>query len=61
MWFGAALPDLTMVTRVREPQWVYNYLKTFYVDENRPLGVNSARANGMPNALLTRCVARCVH
>ena len=36
-WFGAAPPDLTMVTRVREPDWVYNYLKTFYVDENLSL------------------------
>lgn len=53
-WFGAAPPDLTMVTRVREPQWVYNYLKTFYVDETRPLGVNNKVFNnvGMPNALL---------
>ena len=53
-WFGAAPPDLTMVTRVREPHWVYNYLKTFYADENRPLGVNNkVFANvGMPNVLL---------
>ncbi len=53
-WFGAAPPDLTMVTRVREPAWVYNYLKTFYVDESRPLGVNNkVFANvGMPNVLL---------
>ena len=53
-WFGAAPPDLTMVTRVREPDWVYNYLKTFYVDDTRPLGVNNkVFANvGMPNVLL---------
>lgn len=40
-WFGAPPPDLTMVTRVRSPEWVYNYLKTFYVDPSRPLGVNN--------------------
>lgn len=40
-WFGAAPPDLTMVTRVRSPKWVYNFLKTFYVDTSRPLGVNN--------------------
>lgn len=40
-WFGAAPPDLTMVTRVRSPEWVYNFLKTFYVDESRPFGVNN--------------------
>ena len=40
-WFGAAPPDLTMVTRVRSPEWVYNFLKTFYADESRPFGVNN--------------------
>lgn len=40
-WFGAAPPDLTMVTRVRSPKWVYNFLKTFYADESRPYGVNN--------------------
>ncbi len=53
-WFGAAPPDLTMVARVRGTEWIYNYLKTFYVDDNRPLGVNNkVFANvGMPNVLL---------
>ena len=40
-WFGGPAPDLTMVTRARSPEWVYNYLKTFYVDESRPFGVNN--------------------
>lgn len=53
-WFGAKTPDLTMVTRVRDAEWVYNYLKTFYVDEERPLGVNNKVFPnvGMPHALL---------
>lgn len=53
-WFGAPPPDLTMVTRVRGPEWVYNYLKTFYVDESRPFGVNNKVFPnvGMPHALL---------
>ena len=53
-WFGAAPPDLTMVAKVRGPEWVYNYLRTFYVDENRPLGVNNKVFPnvGMPHALL---------
>ena len=53
-WFGAPPPDLTMVARVRGPEWLYNYLKTFYVDESRPFGVNNkVFANvGMPHALL---------
>lgn len=40
-WFGIAPPDLTMVTRVRSPKWVYNFLKTFYKDDSRPYGVNN--------------------
>ncbi len=53
-WFGAAPPDLTMVTRVRSPKWVYNFLKTFYVDESRPFGVNNKVFPnvGMPHVLL---------
>ena len=53
-WFGAPPPDLTMVTRVRSPEWVYTYLKTFYLDPSRPLGVNNeVLANaGMPHALI---------
>ena len=53
-WFGAPPPDLTMVTRVRNPEWVYNYLKTFYADEERPFGVNNKVFEnvGMPNVLL---------
>lgn len=53
-WFGAPPPDLTMVARVRSPEWIYNYLKTFYVDESRPLGVNNKVFPnvGMPHALI---------
>ena len=53
-WFGAPAPDLTMVTRVRGPEWLYNYLRTFYVDESRPFGVNNKVFEnvGMPHAML---------
>ena len=53
-WFGAAPPDLTMVTRVRSPEWVYNFLLTFYEDSSRPFGVNNKVFPnvGMPHALL---------
>ncbi len=53
-WFGAAPPDLTMVTRVRSPEWVYNFLLTFYEDPTRPFGVNNKVFPnvGMPHALL---------
>lgn len=53
-WFGAAPPDLTMVTRVRGADWVYTYLRGFYLDPSRPLGVNNdVLANaGMPHVLI---------
>jgi cytochrome c1 len=53
-WFGAPPPDLTMVARVRSPEWIYNFLKTFYVDEARPLGVNNKVFPnvGMPHVLI---------
>ncbi len=40
-WFGTEIPDLTLVTRWRSPDWVYSYLKSYYVDDNRPYGVNN--------------------
>lgn len=54
-WFGAAPPDLTMVTRVRSPEWVYNFLLTFYEDSSRPFGVNNKVFPnvGMPHAMLS--------
>lgn len=53
-WFGAPPPDLTMVARVRGADWIYNFLKTFYVDDVRPLGVNNKVFPnvGMPHVLI---------
>jgi len=53
-WFGAVPPDLTLVARSRSPEWIYTYLKNFYVDPSRPLGVNNKvyKDVGMPHALL---------
>lgn len=52
-WFGQSPPDLTVETRLRGPDWVYNYLMTFYVDPSRPLGVNNLVLPGasMPHVL----------
>ena len=41
-WFGAPPPDLTLVARARGADWLYTYLKSFYLDAERPLGVNNA-------------------
>ena len=52
-WFGVVPPDLTLVTRWRSPDWVYTYLKSFYLDSTRPYGVNNVLFPlvGMPHVL----------
>lgn len=52
-WFGTKVPDLSVIARSRGPDWLYTYLKTFYVDESRPMGVNNERFPlvGMPHVL----------
>lgn len=52
-WFGAAPPDLTLVARVRGPDWLYTYLTTFYRDDSKPFGVNNKVFPdvGMPHVL----------
>ncbi len=40
-WFGLAPPDLTLEARYRGVDWLYTYLRTFYVDPERPWGVNN--------------------
>ncbi|WKE66068.1 cytochrome c1 [Gallaecimonas kandeliae] len=53
VWFGKVPPDLTLVARVRGPDWIYTYLRSFYVDESRPWGVNNEvfKDVGMPHVL----------
>jgi ubiquinol-cytochrome c reductase cytochrome c1 subunit len=54
-WFGAPPPDLTLTARIRGgADWIYTYLKGFYTDPSRPLGVNNTVfANvGMPHVLV---------
>ncbi|WP_199609671.1 cytochrome c1 [Flocculibacter collagenilyticus] len=52
-WFGAAPPDLTLESRLRTPDWIYTYLKSFYADPSRPFGVNNTvfPQVGMPHVL----------
>ena len=52
-WFGAPPPDLSLETRLRGSEWVYNYLRTFYRDDSARFGVNNAvfADVGMPNVL----------
>jgi ubiquinol-cytochrome c reductase cytochrome c1 subunit len=52
-WFGSAPPDLTLEARLRSPDWIYTYLRSFYIDKERPFGVNNAvfKDVGMPHVL----------
>jgi ubiquinol-cytochrome c reductase cytochrome c1 subunit len=40
-WFGVAPPDLSVIARARGVDWLYTYLRTFYLDGTRPFGVNN--------------------
>jgi len=52
-WFGQAPPDLSLVARSLGTDHIYTFLRTFYVEEGRPTGVNNlVLANAsMPNVL----------
>ncbi len=53
-WFGIVPPDLTLEARYRGADWLYAYLRSFYVDSSRPWGVNNTvmPSVAMPHVLL---------
>jgi ubiquinol-cytochrome c reductase cytochrome c1 subunit len=53
-WFGLAPPDLSLIARARGTDWVYTFLKSFYVDPaSRLTGANNKVLAGtaMPHVL----------
>jgi ubiquinol-cytochrome c reductase cytochrome c1 subunit len=54
-FFGKAPPDLSVAARTKEQggDWIYHYLRSFYIDESRPTGWNNTVFPGasMPNPL----------
>ncbi|MFA6164639.1 MAG: cytochrome c1 [Methylobacter sp.] len=52
-WFGTQPPDLSLIARSRGADWLYSYLKGFYIDKSKPFGVNNTVFEdvGMPNVL----------
>jgi ubiquinol-cytochrome c reductase cytochrome c1 subunit len=53
-WFGKPPPDLSLVARSRGPDWIFNFLTTFYADPaSRQTGVNNLQLPGtaMPHIL----------
>ncbi len=51
-WFGTQPPDLSLIARSRGADWLYSYLKSFYLDSS-PTGSNNLVFEdvGMPNVL----------
>jgi ubiquinol-cytochrome c reductase cytochrome c1 subunit len=53
VWFGKAPPDLSLMARARGTDYLYQFLKTFYVDPSKPAGVNNLalESTAMPHVL----------
>jgi len=51
--FGTKIPGLTVIARARGGDWLYTYLRTFYLDDSRPTGMNNLvfADVGMPHVL----------
>lgn len=51
--FGVKPPNLALVSRSRGVDWLYTFMRSFYLDESRPLGANNALYPqvGMPHVL----------
>ncbi|MDP2901522.1 MAG: cytochrome c1 [Methylovulum sp.] len=52
-WFGTQPPDLSLIARSRGADWLYSYLKSYYIDPDRPYGANNLvfEDTSMPNPL----------
>ncbi len=52
-WFGVAPPDLSLTARAKTPDYIYTFLKSFYVDPDSPTGVDNIVLAGtsMPHVL----------
>lgn len=52
-WFGVTPPDLSVISRAKGTNWLYTYLRTFYLDNNKIIGTNNATFKnvGMPHVL----------
>ncbi len=49
VWFGKVPPDLSLMARERGVNYLYQFLKTFYVDPTKPTGANNLR---LPNTAM---------
>lgn len=52
-WFGVTPPDLSVLSRAKGTDWLYTYLRTFYLDDAKVMGTNNSAFKdvGMPHVL----------
>ena len=52
-WFGRTPPDLSLIARAKDADYIYNLLKGFYLDPKSPTGVDNRvlAGTGMPHVL----------
>lgn len=52
-WFGQSPPDLTVIAKARNVNWLYTFLKSFYADPSSATGWNNTVLENasMPNVL----------
>ena len=52
-WFGISPPDLSLIARSRGTDYIYTFLRSFYVDPTSPTGVDNVVLPGtaMPHVL----------
>ena len=52
-WFGVTPPDLSLTARAKGTDYIYSFLKGFYLEEGSPTGVNNLYLAGtsMPHVL----------
>jgi ubiquinol-cytochrome c reductase cytochrome c1 subunit len=52
-WYGKAPPDLSLMARAKGADYIYNFLKSFYIDPESPTGVDNTVLAGtsMPHVL----------
>lgn len=52
-WFGVTPPDLSVISRARGTDYLYSYLRTYYLDDSKPMGTNNVvfKDVGMPHVL----------
>ncbi len=53
IWFGTAPPDLSLMARAKGADYIYSFLKGFYLDPDSPTGVDNLILPGtsMPHVL----------